>query len=187
MRIHWTAILNICIAVIAVFLIMFMGGELKATKAQTNVNFDNYKMQSRKEPLQLKVVLEKVYLDGEISEEIVHETVYTLSNFWAKYDDWQFTEANDSQIVFRKQIDDISPLLKANGFFGITSDGVLSIFNGKPDQSKIIQSFFQIDIKKLESKKQEELIHGIPIKTKDHFVEVLETFKPYSKDIKQKN
>jgi forespore regulator of the sigma-K checkpoint len=33
---------------------------------------------------------------------------------------------------------------------------------------------------KLESTKQEELLQGIPIKTKDRFVEVLETFKPYS-------
>jgi len=56
----------------------------------------------------------------------------------------------------------------------------LSIFNGRPDQLRIIQSFFQIDIKKLESTKQEELLQGIPIKTKDRFVEVLETFKPYS-------
>jgi forespore regulator of the sigma-K checkpoint len=71
-------------------------------------------------------------------------------------------------------------LLKANGFFGITEDGVLSIFNGRPDQLRIIQSFFQIDIMKLESAKQEELLQGIPIKTKDRFVEVLETFKPYS-------
>lgn len=86
-----------------------------------------------------------------------------------------------STMVFRKQVDDISPLLKANGYFGITEDGVLTIFNGRPDQLRIIQSFFQIDIKKLESKKQEELLQGIPIKTKDRYVEVLETFKQYSK------
>jgi forespore regulator of the sigma-K checkpoint len=73
-------------------------------------------------------------------------------------------------------------LLKTNGYFGITHKGVLSIFNGRPEQSKIIQSFFQIDIKKLESNKQKELLDGIPIKTKDRYVHVLETFKPYSTD-----
>jgi len=88
---------------------------------------------------------------------------------------------DETTMVFRKQMDDISPLLKANGYFGITEDGVLTIFNGRPDRSRIIQSFFQIDVRKLESKKQEELIQGIPIKTKDRYVEVLETFKPYSK------
>lgn len=132
------------------------------------------------EPSILKVVLERVYLDGEISEETIEESVTSLANFWAKYDQWQLISANESQFVFRKQVDDISPLLKVNGYFGISDNGVLTIFNGRPNRSRIIQSFFQIDIKKLESRKQEELLHGIPIKTKDRYKKVLETFKPYS-------
>ena len=87
---------------------------------------------------------------------------------------------------FSKKAEDISPLLKANGYFGVTDDGILTIFNGKPYKSHIIQSFFQIDVGKLESTKREELIKGIPIKTKDRYVEVLETFKTYSKE-KQAN
>lgn len=132
------------------------------------------------EPLHLKILLVRTYLDGEVSEEIIHENVWSIENFWAKYDQWDLQSFNGLSVVFAKHVDDISPLLKANGYFGITDKGVLTIFNGKPDQAKIIHSFFQIDVKKLESKKQEDLIHGIPIKTKDHFVEVLETFKPYS-------
>jgi forespore regulator of the sigma-K checkpoint len=128
----------------------------------------------------VKVILERVYLDGEISEEVIQETCWSKENFWAKYDQWRLIEMDASTMVFRKHIDDISPLLKTNGYFGISEDGVLTIFNGRPDQLRIIQSFFQIDIKKLESKKQEELLQGIPIKTKDRFVEVLESFKQYS-------
>ncbi len=136
--------------------------------------------QRKTEPLHINVILERIYLDGEISQEVIHETCWSMENFWAKYDQWQLTDINESTMVFRKQVDDISPLLKANGFFGITDKGVLTIFNGRPDRSRIIQSFFQIDMKKLESKKHDQLIQGIPIRTKDHFVEVLETFKPYS-------
>jgi forespore regulator of the sigma-K checkpoint len=134
----------------------------------------------RTEPLDVTVILERVYLDGEISQEVVHETCWSMENCWAKYDQWQLMDIDESTMVFRKQENDISPLLKANGFFGITENGVLTIFNGRPDQLKIIQSFFQIDIMKLESNKQEELLQGIPIKTRDRYVEVLETFKPYS-------
>ncbi|NRD75970.1 BofC C-terminal domain-containing protein [Bacillus sp. BRMEA1] len=136
--------------------------------------------QSRTEPLHITVVLERIYLDGEVSQEVVKETCWSKENFWSKYDQWQLIQNNGTKMVFRKQVDDISPLLKANGFFGITKEGVLTIFNGRPDHSRIIQSFFQIDIKKLESKKQEELLQGIPILTKDRYVQVLETFKPYS-------
>lgn len=135
---------------------------------------------AKKEPLHLKLILERVYLDGEVSEESVQEKVTSLESFWSKYDQWQLKGSNESSIIFTKKVDDISPLLKANGYFGVTDKGVLSIFNGKPEHSKIIQSFFQIDVKKLESRKQQELTNGIPVKTKDRYVKVLETFKPYS-------
>lgn len=148
---------------------------------------DRHLEQQTREPLQFKVTLQRVYLDGEISEEVFHEASWSPENFWAKYDQWQLINTDGENLVFRKKVDDISPLLKANGYFGITNEGVLTIFNGRPGQSRIIQSFFQIDIKKLESKKQEELLEGIPIKTKDRYVEVLETFRPYSTREASKN
>lgn len=182
MRFNRTAGVQVFLATFAVLLFMFIGRVPGMIIVGSAAKLDSYHLQQKTEPLYLKIVLERVYLDGEVSEEIVKEPVYSLKNFWAKYDQWQLKEINESIIVFTKQMDDISPLLKANGYFGITDKGVLSIFNGKPARSKIIQSFFQIDIKKLESHRQEELLHGIPIKTKDRFVEVLETFEPYSMD-----
>ncbi|MBY0123930.1 intercompartmental signaling factor BofC [Bacillus sp. S/N-304-OC-R1] len=137
--------------------------------------------------MQISVLLERMYLDGEVSQENVTETIWSMEEFWAKYDQWQLIDMDEDQMIFRKYIDDISPLLKANGYFGITDKGVLTIFNGRPQNSNIIQSFFQIDLGRLESKKCEELKKGIPIKTKEQYVEVLETFKSYSKVEKQAN
>ncbi|WP_066292938.1 intercompartmental signaling factor BofC [Bacillus sp. FJAT-29937] len=139
------------------------------------------------EPLHITVVLERMYMDGEISQELLTETIWSKEEFWAKYDEWQLIDMEEDKMIFRKYMDDISPLLKANGYFGITDKGVLTIFNGKPHKSNIIQSFFQIDLGRLESKKCEELKKGIPIKTKEQYVEVLETFKSYSKVEKQAN
>ncbi|WP_373886067.1 BofC C-terminal domain-containing protein [Cytobacillus gottheilii] len=136
---------------------------------------------------QMKVILERVYLDGEISEETVTETIWAAEDFWAKYEDWNLIDMDEDVVVFRQQTDDISPLLKANGYFGITEEGVLTIFNGKPQRANIIQSFFQIDIQRLESKKCEQLKEGIPIMTKDRYINVLETFKTYSTDGKVLN
>ncbi|MBS4194810.1 intercompartmental signaling factor BofC [Lederbergia citri] len=134
------------------------------------------------DPLLLKVVLKRKYLDGEVSEEIVKETIWALEDFWAKYEAWQLVDMDEEKLVFETVVDDISPLLKLNGFFGITEDGTLTIFNGNPDQADIIQSFFQIDIKKLEGKKQLQLKKGIPVRTKEIYTEVLETMKQYSLD-----
>lgn len=132
-------------------------------------------------PVELEILLKCEYLDGEISKETVRETIYTYENFWAEFDGWQFVGMENNKMVFRKKVDDISPLLKTNGYFGVTDDGILTIFNGRPYNSNIIQSFFQIDVGKLESRKREELMKGIPIISKDRYVEVLETFKPYTK------
>ncbi|CAI9396870.1 MULTISPECIES: BofC C-terminal domain-containing protein [Bacillaceae] len=128
-------------------------------------------------PKKLEVVLKRIYLDGEVSEEVVEETVWSMEDFWSKYDKWQLVDMTSKELVFKQEIDDISPLLKANGYFGINDEGILTIYNGKPAQENIIQSFFQIDLKKLESKQQEDLQKGIPIKSRDRYVKVLETFK----------
>lgn len=137
-----------------------------------------------KEPIQVEVILQRAYLDGDISEEKVIEKIWSMEHFWVKYEEWELVDTYDKGLVFKQQMDDISPLLKANGYFGITDDGTLTIFNGRPHQTNIIQSFFQLNIEKLESRKHLELKKGIPIKTKDRYVNVLETFKPYYKPIK---
>lgn len=131
-------------------------------------------------PLKVTVILERLYLDGEVSEEIKEVTIQSMEDFWSEYASWQLIDQDEEQIVFQKNIDDISPLLKANGYFGITENGVLTIYNGKPSTEKVIQSFFQIDVKKLESHQHEQLRNGIPIQSKDKYVEVLEVFKPFS-------
>ncbi len=128
----------------------------------------------------VKVILERKYLDGETSEEVVQENIISMEDFWSHYAEWQLKDMTEEHITFEKEIDDISPLLKTNGYFGISEDGVLSIFNGKPGESEIIQSFFQLDIRKLESKQHDELVKGIPIKSKQGYQEVIKSFKPYS-------
>ncbi|MFE8703477.1 BofC C-terminal domain-containing protein [Cytobacillus sp. FJAT-54145] len=138
-------------------------------------------------PIEVKVILERVYLDGEISQEIVKETIWSMEDFWAKYEPWHLIDMEEKKVVFRQQVDDISPLLKSNGYFGITEDGTLTIFNGKPHKYNIIQSFFQIDVGRLESTKHEELKKGIPIMNKNRYVDVLETFKNYTIQQKQAN
>ncbi len=178
MRFNRTALLQILAAAAAVFFFMLIVRAPGITIAGSADKLDTQKT----EPLHVKIVLERIYLDGEISEEVVQEKIYSMENFWAKYDQWQLKKMTKKEIYFTKQVDDISPLLKANGYFGITENGVLTIFNGKPGKFNIIHSFFQIDVNKLESRKQQELIEGIPIKTKDRYVQVLETFKLYSRE-----
>ncbi|WP_313770672.1 intercompartmental signaling factor BofC [Bacillus sp. S/N-304-OC-R1] len=182
MRTNW--VFSLCFIVL--FIILNSPVHSFANENNAEGNIEN-ELTPNQEPMQISVLLERMYLDGEVSQENVTETIWSMEEFWAKYDQWQLIDMDEDQMIFRKYIDDISPLLKANGYFGITDKGVLTIFNGRPQNSNIIQSFFQIDLGRLESKKCEELKKGIPIKTKEQYVEVLETFKSYSKVEKQAN
>ncbi|WP_018661024.1 BofC C-terminal domain-containing protein [Heyndrickxia acidiproducens] len=130
------------------------------------------------------ILLERVYLDGEMSEEVI-KTKTSLEEALDAYPDWQIADIEEDRLVLQKQLNDISPLLKANGYFGVTKDGVLSIFQGKPQDKDIIHSFFQLNMKKLESRRQQELKNGIPIKTKEDYQKLLKTFKPYSASKKE--
>lgn len=131
--------------------------------------------------VQMTILLERMYVDGEVSEEIRKETVTSMKDIWEKYKGWQLVDLDDNQIVFQKKVNDISPLLKANGYFGLTKDGTLSIFEGKPNESsRVIQSFFQIDIKKLESRQQKRLQKGIRVVSKSRYQDIIETYRPFA-------
>lgn len=42
-------------------------------------------------------------------------------------------------------MDDISPLSKVNGYIGVSDNGVISTFHGRPESaSEPIQSFFKL-------------------------------------------
>ncbi|WP_242698292.1 BofC C-terminal domain-containing protein [Bacillus sp. SD088] len=156
--------------------------DMQRTQAQSTAEEDPVYIPES--PLEIEVLLKRKYLDGDISEEIVSETIWALEDFWSKYEKWQLIDIDEKRVIFEREVNDISPLLKVNGFFGLQEDGTLSIFNGSPDQEDIIHSFFQIDMKKLEGNKREELKKGIPIQTKETFTEVLETMKQYSTEKK---
>lgn len=174
---------------ILIILLFSVVTELQPIKADNGSKTNHYVFTSQESPdrpLLLQVTLKRHYLDGETSEETLQETIWKLEDFWAKYESWQLVDMDEERIVFETFIDDISPLLKVNGFFGITKDGTLSIFNGTPEQADIIQSFFQIDMEKLEGRRRQQLEQGIPIKSKEVFSDVLKTMKQYSIDKESK-
>ncbi len=126
-----------------------------------------------------KVTLQSLYIDGEMSEEVIFKEGLSVPQILREYKQWDLVLQTEKELVFQKHLDDISPLMKANGYFGLSDDGTLSIFNGRPSEADVIQSFFHIDVEMLEVKKHNQLVKGIRIKDKKQYESVLETFKPY--------
>ncbi|WP_058307266.1 BofC C-terminal domain-containing protein [Gracilibacillus massiliensis] len=130
------------------------------------------------DPLTIELTLETHYIDGKVEREHFEETIASMQDFWSEYEEWQVMEQKEGFMRFRKEVDDISPYLKANGYFGI-KDGTLTIFEGVPLQEAAVQSFYQIDTEELETHLYEKLKEGIKIDNKQDYTEVLETFRSY--------
>ncbi len=130
-----------------------------------------------KPPLELEVVLQKIYIDGQMSEERRTETVWSLEDFWAAYDGWKVVNQQEGQIVFHKKVKELSPTIKAKGYIGLDEHGKLSIFEGKPSEQKVIQTFYQIDLDELEVLDSQGLEEGIKIKSADQYFQLLKQFE----------
>lgn len=132
-------------------------------------------------PLTTTVQVENVYLDGDVNIESRKETIWAMEDFWAEYAGYSLVEQREGFVLFRKQIDDISPLSKLNGYIGMTGDGIISTFHGQPDSVKIpIQLFFQVDTGRLESRIENQLKKGIPFRSKKEFLQVIDQYKLYA-------
>ena len=68
----------------------------------------------------------------------------------------------------------------------MSEEGILQIFKGVPKSDNAIHSFFQIDMKKLESYERAKLKRGIRIKSKEGFVKTIEKMKQYAVQNKKK-
>ncbi|MFZ0371068.1 MAG: intercompartmental signaling factor BofC [Halobacillus sp.] len=128
------------------------------------------------EPLTIKVVLKQHYLDGVTETIHKEETIWSMVDFWSAYEGWSIESQELDQIVFKRQVKDISPLTKQQGYFGLTEDGELAVFEGAPSEGKVIESFKPIPIEPLESKRKSELKDGIKIKDASHFEQVVKQY-----------
>ncbi|WP_198135859.1 intercompartmental signaling factor BofC [Pontibacillus chungwhensis] len=151
---------------------------LKASESSSNEAAETN--ESVQEPLEIEVVLKREYIDGHIGEERKKETIWAMEDFWARYEGWELVDQREGHITFKKEIDDLSPFVKEAGYFGLNEGNELILFDGTDERSEVIQSFFQIDVGKLESFQSEELQKGIKIKSKDQYLSLLKKYEYFS-------
>lgn len=131
----------------------------------------------------MTILLERIYVDGVTEEEIIEVNSENRARMYEKFKNWELIDEQDDQVVFQKEVDDISPLLKENGYIGMDREGILSIYEGEPHQksTRVIQSFFQLDVEMMQSFDYKKLEDGIRIQTKEQYTALLNFYKTFSK------
>ncbi|WP_338042383.1 BofC C-terminal domain-containing protein [Paenibacillus alba] len=126
----------------------------------------------------------KSYVCGEERSQLGLQTSEQLLNLQTKHPDWLLSLSTNGEVTFTENIDDLSPACKENAVFGIDGSSNLSLFNGTPAKDNVIRTFFQLNIKHLESSLPrdtvEQLHNGIRVSDMEEYNSVLSTFSDYA-------
>ncbi|RCW66424.1 BofC C-terminal domain-containing protein [Saliterribacillus persicus] len=161
------------------FLSVYLLGNEPDSKIQETVN-EPVIAQS---PLEMKVIIQKHYIDGQIEEDSFNEVIESMQDFWSMYSGFEVVDQTQEEIIFKQEINDISPTIKENGYFGLQNN-ILTIFEGKPTEERVIDAFYPVSTDELKSSTYENLEKGIKIDSKKTFLQILKRY-PKSKEKSQ--
>lgn len=99
----------------------------------------------------IDLVLQRSYMCGQQDEEHKKLESDSIEDLLAEYSGWEIISIGPDKVVLHQQVNDLSPLCKENGYFGLTEDGTLTLFNGLPAEQKVIQTFYRIDTERMEA------------------------------------
>lgn len=133
------------------------------------------------------LVLKTHYICGTQIESKSFENAREMEHWISSQQDkWRLESKNkeNEMIMVREVLTDISPLCRDEGYFGLSNEGVLTLFQGPPIENKVIQTFFRIDTRRLESKIHGEdigiLRMGIRVQSVDQYWSVLSTYGEFA-------
>jgi forespore regulator of the sigma-K checkpoint len=133
-----------------------------------------------------ELVLARTYLCGMKEEERKPVPAEKLAQLLTEYNGWEIISADASKVILLKRENDISPSCKANGYFGLSGEGVLTLFNGLPSGQEVIQTFYQIDTAKMEASLPKEVVEslkkGIRVKDLAEYNSVLSTYEEFQEE-----
>jgi forespore regulator of the sigma-K checkpoint len=134
-----------------------------------------------------RVFAEKVYVCGQELAEIGKLSSDQIAQYYKQHPQVQVKLTTDGQVYFVEQIEDISAACKQNAFFGLDKNGGLSLFDGPPNEDKIIRTFFQLNVELLKTSLPQgtfnQLKQGIPISDLAEYNSVLSTFSDYAVEV----
>ncbi|MGL4820445.1 MAG: BofC C-terminal domain-containing protein [Bacilli bacterium] len=73
----------------------------------------------------------------------------------------------------------LHPEVAKHGYFGISPDGILTIYNGTPKEEQAIQSYYELQVEELETDVRNKLQSGIPVVSVANFLNTIQSLQMY--------
>jgi forespore regulator of the sigma-K checkpoint len=130
------------------------------------------------------VTLRRSFVCGEETQPLGRMTAAQAIDLLRRHPEWRAVFAGSGAVIMEERINDLSPACKESAVFGIDADGRLSLFDGPPQRSKVLRTFYQLDVRYMESSLPKErfdaLVRGIRVSDLDEFNSVLSSFSEYA-------
>lgn len=131
-----------------------------------------------------EVVLHKQYVCGEETAESRTMTPQEILSFYKEHPGTQLSVEDNGRVQIMEPVEDLSPHCRENAYFGMDKNGNLSLFEGMPEQEKVIRTFFQLDVQHMKSSLPgdavNQLYSGIRVSDMEDYNSVLSTFSEYA-------
>jgi len=116
--------------------------------------------------------------------KLTADGIYELMN---KNPLWQGRLDNRGNVWLEQTVSDLSPACKRQAYMSIDANGNLTLFDGPPEEEKVMRTFFQLDVGSMESSLPKDVIQqleeGIRIQDMEEYNSVLSTFSDYARDM----
>lgn len=133
----------------------------------------------------VEVVLRRVYVCGEETAGLGRLSADRIIALLHEHPDWSASFGGQGNMVqLEERIDDLSDYCKSHAYFGLDRSGNLSLFDGEPKNEKVLRTFFQLDVRYMESslppEELDQLARGIRVSDMDEYNSILSTFSDYA-------
>ncbi|WP_168121635.1 BofC C-terminal domain-containing protein [Paenibacillus sp. HB172176] len=147
-------------------------------------------LSEREEPV--SATLHRMFICGEETEALGKLQPQALIKLLGDHPEWSaMMERDGRSIRIVEQVADLSSHCKSHAYFGIDKQGYFSLYDGQPSEDKVMRTFFQLDVRFMESslpqEKLEQLTRGIHVKDIDEYNSVLSTFSDFAKTADEVN
>lgn len=136
----------------------------------------------------MKVHLRTTFVCG-VEEQIIGDlnadNIYTLLN---NNPSWTGKMDDNGEVWLEEVItDDLSTACKEQAYMSVDANGNLTLFDGPPQEEKVLRTFFQLDVGSMESTLPKDVLKqlqdGIRIQDIEEYNSVLSTFSDYARDL----
>lgn len=132
----------------------------------------------------VEVTLRRTYWCGEEKRLLGRLTAAEASGLLRSRRDWDASFEKAGRLTLLENVEDLSPACRESAYIGLDADGNLTLYDGPPRKENVVRTFFQLDVKSLESslskERLRELIEGIKVSDRDEYNSVLSRFSDFA-------